>query len=143
MRKTQIWKDNYIDLPFSGKTVLFFGDPAQVPAVTESKTDFDEAFQQFFNSQIFSNHFKKHKLHLSMRTSPGEIQLIQVLDEIRNGTLSNQTNQILKTRFQPDLSIQEIDDFLGNDDHDSLAVFYKNNEVNYYNFEVLSIRKKV
>lgn len=82
MRRTQICNDNSVDLPFGGKTVLFLGDPAQVLAVTESKSDFDEARQQLFNSLIFSNHFKKYKLFESMRTLPGEQQLIQILDEV-------------------------------------------------------------
>lgn len=142
MRRTQICNDNSVDLPFGGKTVLFLGDPAQVPAVTESKSDFDEARQQFFNSLIFSNHFKKHKLFESMRTLPGEQQLIQILDEVKNGTLTNHTNTILKRLFRPNLNVREIDNFLGNGDPGSLVIFYKNNEVNEYNNDVLSIRQK-
>lgn len=50
MRKTQIWNDNYIELQFGSKTILFLGNLAQVPGVTRSKANFDVVRQQFFNS---------------------------------------------------------------------------------------------
>lgn len=61
MRKTQIWNDNYIELQFGSKTILFLGNLAQVPVVTRFKANFDVVRQQFFNSPWNKNYLIKVK----------------------------------------------------------------------------------
>ena len=136
--------------PFGGAVVILFGDLAQVPAVTKTNTDLDEAAHQLSNSPLFDL-FNKSELTKIMRQNPNELDFINVLDDIRQAKnakdLKQETLDTLKTRFKPlltnnDDDLKEIDSFVGHDNPSGMVVCYTNSDADQYNNYVLTDRVK-
>ena len=94
---------NKILCPFAGKTVVFLGDPSQVPAVTHSHDDMSECAQQFMNFAGFDG-FIPIQLTESMRQNdPSQELFRKLLDEVSKlssgSKLQTEFQNILKSRF--------------------------------------------
>ena len=134
------------DKPFGGKSILLFGDLAQVPAVcTKSRSDYIEYLAQFNNSDIY-DHFIRFDLNIIMRQNPDQLGFIKALADIReaipseNGEayLSNEINNLLKSRFipgPPHMVLPEVSNFLG--DGNSLCICFTNDFARNYNKDKL------
>jgi ABC-type dipeptide/oligopeptide/nickel transport system ATPase component len=102
---------HHAHISYQNKIILWFGDVAQVPAVTHSRDDFEEANRQFSGHPIFS-HFTTFHLTRQMRQSSDEVDLLHILDEIRtirsNSTpLSQDAQNVLRSRFLHNLTMTD------------------------------------
>ena len=94
---------NRIEVPFAGKTVIFFGDPSQVPAVTNSHDDMSECAEQFMNIAGFSGFIPLQLKKMMRQNDPDQESFRKLLEEVsrtsNGGILSNASNIMLKGRF--------------------------------------------
>ena len=138
--------DGNFVLPFGGRNVLLFGDLAQVPAVTRAPDDYIESNEQFYNSKIF-NSFTRFNLNIVMRQNADEHEFINLLEYIRNNAfdkiLDMNILNVLKQRFIPgtlESVVDQIDNFVGNDNTDGMVITFTNRLANEYNSFILSKR---
>lgn len=136
------------DSPFGGKQLIFFGDLYQLPPVV--KSDEREHFKEMYNSHYFFeskaikeflntklNEFEYIELDKIFRQTDNEF--IQILNAIRNNTITEEMLTVLNKRFDPN-SI----DILKNDN----AYVYLSStntisdEINLQNLESLKGRPK-
>lgn len=124
---------NLRNLQFGGKTILLFGDLAQVPFVTRSPDDFLECISQFHENENFEG-FVQRELKRLMRLSPDEAMLISILEFVRKHTdldeLSQEIANALKSIFLPGLidnTLDSIDEFVGKDDPNGMVITFTNN----------------
>ena len=135
--------------PFGGCSILLFGDMSQVPAVSNQNDDLLEARYQFNNISCW-DHFQIYSLERVVRQDPDQVQLLSILDQIRNyrenTILSLELLDALKSRFLVNIRLSEqfdiVDDFVGNDDPEGMVICYKNSEANEYNNRILHKRAR-
>lgn len=134
---------NSEDLPFGGKSLMLFGDVAQVPAVVRARDDFGESAEQFFQVPLYES-FARFTLRTVMRQDPGQCQFMQLLEDIRsNETLSPDSIRLLRSRFLPgqlENVLPMVDEFLGHDSPSGMAIAFKNERASYYNSLILARR---
>ena len=135
--------DQNYALSFGGRSILLFGDLAQVPAVTKTYDDYSESIEQFYKSKIFEE-FTRFDLNIVMRQNPEEHEFIKLLEYVRNsigGRISDPSiNDLLRQRFIPgtlDNVINIIDDFVGGDSTDGMVITFTNRTANEYNHSIL------
>lgn len=131
---------------FGGKSILLFGDLAQVPAVTRSNSDFLESIAQFHENPNFER-FTIWKLNKIMRQNPNELILLKILDFVRDHTdnqiLDKEIEEELKKIFLPGLIenvIDKIDNFVGGDDINGMVITFTNKSAQLYNQLILEKR---
>ena len=134
------------NLMFGGKSILLFGDLAQVPAVTDAPDDFLESLHQFHESESFEG-FTKWKLKTIMRQSPDELAFMNLLQNIRNHKdrekIDDESEKIMKGLFIPgklEDVIHQIDDFVGGDNHKGMVIAFTNRVAQEYNMKILTKR---
>ena len=131
------------DMAFGGKSVIFFGDIAQVPAVVRAQDDFSESAEQFFQAALYQS-FSRFTLRTVMRQDPGELQFMALLEDIRaNDTLTRESIDLIRNRFLPgplEEVLPSIDEFLGYDSPSGMAIAFRNERANYYNSLILTRR---
>ena len=150
LRKIMSQKRSPLGLyPFGGKSILLFGDLAQVPAVTRAPDDFLESLQQFNESEIFTG-FVQYELKTVMRQLPDEVLFIKLLDYIRNHRdgerLDPEIENALKQQFvsgKMDSNITNIDFFVGGDSPNGMVITFTNKEAQLYNKLILESRTKM
>ena len=133
-----------VDQCFGGKSVLFFGDLAQVPAVVRGHNDdFAESAEQFFQSLPY-HAFSQFTLHSVMRQDPNQEQFMALLSDIRTNThLSDDSLSLLRSRFhahQMETALHVVDEFVGHDDPGGMVITFRNERANYYNDLILADR---
>ena len=133
-----------VDQCFGGKSVLFFGDLAQVPAVVRAHNDdFAESAEQFFESLPY-HAFSQFTLHTVMRQDPNQEQFMALLSDVRTNThLSDETLSLLRSRFHPhqmEAALHFVDEFVGYDDPGGMVITFRNERANYYNDLILADR---
>ena len=84
-------------IPWGGRHVLFFGDPAQLPPV--SNTD-------IFNTKTWLGGFSIVQLKEIVRAK--DPSLSSILLKIREGTVDNKVDSVLKSRLRP-ININSVD----------------------------------
>ena len=134
------------DMMFGGKSLLLFGDLAQVPAVSNTYDDLNEVLNQFHESDSYVG-FIKWELKQLMRQNENEDVFIKLLDYIRSYNNSNIIDEDilkeLKNLFIPgsiEHAIDEIDNFLGNDSPNGMAITFTNKMAQVYNQLILDKR---
>ncbi|MEM5793068.1 MAG: AAA family ATPase [Candidatus Aenigmatarchaeota archaeon] len=97
-----------IDKPFGGIQMIFFGDLYQLPPVVRGKEK--EAFkkyyksQYFFDSKVFKN-FEIEFVELEKIYRQTDQKFIELLNSIRNNTISEEQLKIINERVDPDFKI--------------------------------------
>ena len=134
---------------FGGKSLLLFGDLAQVPAVSINSDDLNESLHQFHESISYSG-FIKWELKQLMRQNPNEKIFIELLDNIRNHVNNEKLNdnvlEELKKIFIPGLLedvVDDIDDFIGHDNPNGMVITFTNSTAQIYNQYIVNKRIKI
>lgn len=124
-------------LPFGGVSLLLFGDLAQVPAVVRNADDYNQYRNQFVSSLHYES-FLTFQLRQQMRQTPGELDLLRILDACRtaeNGHLPEDIQDILRQRFLPTDTqtdgFHAVSHFIG--DSDGLCIAFTNRAALAYN----------
>ena len=127
--------------PFGGKSLLLFGDLAQVPAVVKSSDDYIVYLAQFTNASNFSE-FRSFHLSISMRADNGDHNFLAVLADVRDpvdGKLQESTLSLLHDLFIPNSedSFETLRAFLDFDHCLSMVVAFKNSRCHDFNASML------
>lgn len=141
-------RGNYIQQPFAGKTVIFLGDPSQVPAVTNAHDDMTECAEQFMHSAGF-NGFIPIQLKKLMRQNDEDQEsfrlLLNEVSKIANsGSLSVEHQNMLKSRFHQENISEEHSIMLAlqhafpESNSRGMIITYKNDRANIFNHFALS-----
>lgn len=135
-------------LQFGGKSLILFGDLAQVPAVTRSLDDFLESMAQFHENENYEG-FNRWKLSTIMRQSPDETVLIKILDFIRDYQDGQKFDPLIEEELQKvflggliEERIDDIDNFVGHDDPNGMVITFTNKNAQLYNQLILEKRIK-
>lgn len=93
--------------PFGGVQVIFIGDMYQLSPVA-SDTEWQLLSQHYHSPYFFHSHacLEKQPVYIELDTifRQEEKSFIQLLNEVRNNCLSNESLQLLQGRFQPDFT---------------------------------------
>lgn len=93
--------------PFGGVQVIFIGDMYQLSPVA-SDTEWQLLSQHYHSPYFFHSHacLEKQPVYIELDTifRQEEKNFIQLLNEVRNNCLSNESLQLLQGRFQPDFT---------------------------------------
>ena len=89
--------------PFGGVQLVMFGDPYQLPPVVDDK-ELHRYFRDIFGGHYFFNSPSYQKtevstIELSTVIRQKDSLFINILDEIRHGNISNESLEILNSRF--------------------------------------------
>src|SRR5690554_3985562 len=103
------------NIPFGGVQVLMIGDLQQLsPVIKEEEWQILKNYYStgyFFGSNVFSqcNVLSIELTHIYRQEST---EFIEILNDVRNNTLSNQTLKQLNERYNPDISSKELKGYI-------------------------------
>ena len=137
-----------ISSPFAGKTVLFLGDPSQVPAVTNARDDMTECAEQFMHSAGFEG-LTPIQLKMIMRqNNEDQENFRKLLDEIfqegNNVNLYVDSQELMRSILHQENITEEYSISLAlnhafpNMDTNGMIIAYKNDRANIFNSFALS-----
>lgn len=112
------------DEAFGGVQVLFIGDLLQLPPVCKNeewtylKNYYNGIY--FFNAQVLQNNQPIY-LELEKIHRQSDEQFIQILNELRNNHLSQESMAILNQRYQPDFEMKAEENFITLTSHNRIA----------------------
>ena len=128
--------------PFGGKSILLFGDLAQVPAVIKTRDDYLVHIGQFTGASNFDQ-FLTFRLAISMRADDRDVLFAQLLADVRDpfqGRLKPETIDILRASFHPDRPswFADVCNFLQFDSHKSMVIAFRNARCHTFNSLMLN-----
>ncbi len=134
------------DKPFGGVQVLMIGDLQQLSPVVKDyewqllKDFYNNVF--FFSSRVFqnSNAITVELKHIYRQDNP---TFIQILNEIRNNTLSASSAEALNSRYIPDFSPSNDSGYISLTTHNNKAELTNRKELDKLNGKTVSYKAKV
>ena len=134
-----------IQIPFAGKTVVFLGDPSQVPAVTHAHDDMSECAEQFMHFAGFDDFIPFNLKRLMRQNDQSQESFRSLLNEIskmnNGGLLSEEYQLMLRSRFHQE-GISENESILLALNHSfpyivsqikGMIITYTNDRANFFN----------
>lgn len=101
-------------MPFGGVQMIFIGDLYQLPPVVTSneKKIFAERYKSeyFFDADVYKDIFKMDFVELEKVYRQKDENFIQILNAIRNNSVTNEELEIINGRYMPDFK-ESPDDF--------------------------------
>jgi hypothetical protein len=82
--------------PFGGVHLIMFGDQCQLPPVSKNQTE--NQVKYFFQTEVFSD-MNLARLYLNRNYRQSDAAFIKLLDEVRFGKLSDESEKLLKSRI--------------------------------------------
>jgi ATP-dependent DNA helicase PIF1 len=82
--------------PFGGVHLIMFGDQCQLPPVSKNQTE--NQVKYFFQTEVFSD-MNLARVYLNRNYRQSDAAFIKLLDEVRFGKLSDESEKLLKSRI--------------------------------------------